>query len=402
MEDNKLLEVKVGIFVFLMVLLAGVVVFLIGKESNLFEQQVSLSTSFANVSGLKAGAPVRLSGLDVGVVTGIRFPDAAAQAKIDVFLKVRKDVTSRITTESVANIESRGLLGDKIIDITAETKGKPLAEGAVIPGATPRGLDNMIKTAEDIIAEARDATIKLKEIFVKLGDDKLHANIRDAVGSARNILKGVEDGKGLAHAVLFDEQYPEKVRSALTQFDRAASTIANIGGTVQDSIKSVKGVVDSARGVVDGVRTGDGALYQMIFGKEGKRLVEGVGSAVGGVKEIIDQVKKGRGLLHTLLFGEANTNFLADFNAAARDVKQIVSSVKSGKGTLGALLNDPSAYEDLKTILGNVKRNKVLKSLIRFAIEKEDVKQAGAIVEKPNGTRSVFGVLRVAVTLGWG
>ena len=42
-----------------------------------------------------------------------------------------------------------------------------------------------------------------------------------------------------------------------------------------------------------------------------------------------------------------------------------------GRGTVGALLKDPSVYEDLKLILGNVKRNKALRWLVRYTIEKD-------------------------------
>ncbi len=54
------------------------------------------------------------------------------------------------------------------------------------------------------------------------------------------------------------------------------------------------------------------------------------------------------------------------------DMKQIVADVRSGKGTLGALLVDPSVYEDLKLVLGNVERNKALRALVRYSIRRDE------------------------------
>jgi hypothetical protein len=41
-------------------------------------------------------------------------------------------------------------------------------------------------------------------------------------------------------------------------------------------------------------------------------------------------------------------------------------------GTLGGLLKDPTVYEDLNTVLGNVKRNTLFKALIRYTVEEDE------------------------------
>jgi len=59
-----------------------------------------------------------------------------------------------------------------------------------------------------------------------------------------------------------------------------------------------------------------------------------------------------------------------------------VAGVKAGKGTVGALLVDPSVYEDMKLVLGNVQRNDVLRALVRYSI-KQDEKKPAAEVKDP-------------------
>ena len=46
--------------------------------------------------------------------------------------------------------------------------------------------------------------------------------------------------------------------------------------------------------------------------------------------------------------------------------------MRAGKGTIGALMVDPSVYEDVKLLLGNVERNKALRALVRYSIEKDE------------------------------
>ena len=51
------------------------------------------------------------------------------------------------------------------------------------------------------------------------------------------------------------------------------------------------------------------------------------------------------------------------------DLRVVVANVRQGKGTIGGLLVDPSIYEDLKAIVGNVERNQVLRALVRYSIK---------------------------------
>ena len=68
----------------------------------------------------------------------------------------------------------------------------------------------------------------------------------------------------------------------------------------------------------------------------------------------------------------------ADLGSAAADVKKITSTIAKGEGTVGGLIADPTIYEDLRTVLGNVKRNRVLRALVRFTVNnREDLDQIG-------------------------
>jgi phospholipid/cholesterol/gamma-HCH transport system substrate-binding protein len=72
--------------------------------------------------------------------------------------------------------------------------------------------------------------------------------------------------------------------------------------------------------------------------------------------------------------------------AMTGDLRTIVANVKAGKGTVGALLVDPSIYEDLKVVLGNVERNDVLRALVRYSIKQDEKKpnvEVGATAGKP-------------------
>ncbi|MDB4996745.1 MAG: Mce family protein, partial [Myxococcaceae bacterium] len=85
----------------------------------------------------------------------------------------------------------------------------------------------------------------------------------------------------------------------------------------------------------------------------------------------------GNGLVHTLVYGDTDTQHLmTNVNAMSDDLREVVHGLKTGKGTLGALLVDPSVYEDIKAVVGNVERNQVLRALVRYSIKADETRPA--------------------------
>ena len=58
--------------------------------------------------------------------------------------------------------------------------------------------------------------------------------------------------------------------------------------------------------------------------------------------------------------------------------------MKQGQGTLGALVVDPTVYEQLVQVLGGVGRSRVLRALVRYAISRDDEKGTARVVDDKN------------------
>jgi len=92
------------------------------------------------------------------------------------------------------------------------------------------------------------------------------------------------------------------------------------------------------------------------------------------VATTLREVRQSNSFAHDLLYGskDGGAGALADLNQVAADLRAIVRDMRAGKGTIGALLVDPSVYEDLKRVLGNVERNEVLRSIVRYSIKQDE------------------------------
>ena len=84
-----------------------------------------------------------------------------------------------------------------------------------------------------------------------------------------------------------------------------------------------------------------------------------------------------------LTYGDAKPN-LGDPAVAARDIRDLTPKIKAGEGSLGGVINAPTVYEDLKEVLGNVKRNRILRELVRLSISNgENIDKMGKTTPAP-------------------
>src|SRR5258705_6784962 len=137
-------ELKIGIVSIVALVIASVLIFMVSGEGGFFWQRYSIKTIFSDIQGLKVGAPVRVSGVEVGAVKKMDF----VGDRVEVIMQVGKDQQSRITDRSTASLGSVSLLGEAAVDITANSQGTPVLEwGYVRSGPAPGSLSTAAEAA---------------------------------------------------------------------------------------------------------------------------------------------------------------------------------------------------------------------------------------------------------------
>lgn len=358
-EREKRIIVRAGLFVALGLALAGVVVFLIGKERNLFEKENVYTGAFENVDGLQLDSPVRLGGLQVGRVSSIAFADDLEDKRIIVKMEISKRFAERIREDSVARVTGRGVLGDKAIDISLGTPAKKaLANGGEIPTGTSGDISSLLKATGEMVDNAVKITRDLQSGVQAYTGPEVRDDVVAIVKGTRGIVDEIQNGKGLLHTLVYDKKASDDARALLA---RASDTAAKLDSAV-----------DRVDGLLADVKSGQGSLHALIYDKQIAQSIVELGGAADEVAKLIHDAKTSKdGAVYQLVYGDART-VLGDLGRAAADVKAITQKIREGEGSLGGIINDPTVYEDLKEVLGNVKRNRVLRELVRLSISNED------------------------------
>lgn len=231
MKPSKFTELKVGIFVVVILFLFGVGIFAIGSHQKYFQRQYTLLASFSNIKGLIVGAPVRLAGLTVGRVNAILFPDDPGAKTITVDLKINKGVQKRIREDSIASIQTMGLLGDKYVEISLGSSHlEVLPNGARIQSLDPIDLMEYATKLEEAIDAVNTILIDVREISGQ-----------------------IRGGKGLLHAILYDPAGGELVNN-----------LSVASGSADELMKDLSSAVKSVNNIVKKVERGEGSLGGII------------------------------------------------------------------------------------------------------------------------------------------
>jgi phospholipid/cholesterol/gamma-HCH transport system substrate-binding protein len=133
-------------------------------------------------------------------------------------------------------------------------------------------------------------------------------------------------------------------------------------------------------------RQGPGLLHTLLFDPKGPELLSSLTRTGEEVERFVRDLRQGEGLVPALLFNPDSAKILGDIQAAAAGMRQlsvdlqgtaagaremmadlqvVAERLRRGDGTLGALLDDPTVYEDLSALLRGANRSLLLRSLIR-------------------------------------
>ncbi|MDD4953986.1 MAG: MlaD family protein [Candidatus Omnitrophica bacterium] len=183
------LELKVGIFVFIGLVILAVFVLSIGNFRTWASgYKVSFTYNFAD--GMKLGAPVRFSGIDVGEVKKINliFDIKDVKTRVQVVCWVREKIN--IPVDSTVWVNTLGLLGEKYIEIMpGQDYAHCMANGDTLAGVDPIPMHTIVRKALDIAGNVDESIVRINKAEGTVGkllyDDKLYNELEALVTDIR-------------------------------------------------------------------------------------------------------------------------------------------------------------------------------------------------------------------------
>ena len=209
------LEVKVGIFAFIALIILTLAVFSI-SEIYIFRPGYQIKVNFSFASGITVGAPVRVAGIEAGEVKEVNLSYDENKGKARVTLSVWLDKGIKIPRDSLAHVSILGLIGEAYLEIVpGQDYAHLLKGGDLLIGCDPpstealmdvayrlgESFENFLGSADEVLDD--DTKVDLKET--------IH-NFREFSCSLKVITGRLERGEGKLGAWLKPKKTRKKTR----------------------------------------------------------------------------------------------------------------------------------------------------------------------------------------------
>ena len=182
MDDVKIFELKVGIFIMIGIAILFIIVFSIG-DINIVKKGYHIKVRFNFVDGIGGSAPVRLAGVGVGQIDGLKiyYDEKEKRTKAELNAWIKKGI--RIEEDSVATVNTLGFMGEKYMEVYPGISTKFLKEGDILMGKDPiqtskvvENLYNLSKSVETIVDKVKNGEGTIGKLFM---DEKLYNNLEE-------------------------------------------------------------------------------------------------------------------------------------------------------------------------------------------------------------------------------
>jgi len=203
---------RLGAFIVLTLLILALGVFVIGSQQYLFHSTYRLQTQFDNVTGLSAGADVQVGGVHSGTVRSILLPRRPGE-KVTVVMDVANATRDIVKQDSIASIQTEGLIGNQFIAISFGTPGQPdIHDGDTLQSQPPLQIGDLLKKANGLLDGSQAAidnttkmTAHLSAVSAKIdsgqgtvgalvNDRQLYSNLQDSTSSLRGTMTQAQAG----------------------------------------------------------------------------------------------------------------------------------------------------------------------------------------------------------------
>jgi phospholipid/cholesterol/gamma-HCH transport system substrate-binding protein len=325
-------ELRSGILTTVALVIAGVLIWLLSSQSNIFTTNFHLRTYLEDSEGLNANDPVRVNGILVGYIGAIRLSGSRDPKRtVEIDMVIQQKYLDQIPDDSKSAISSANLLGSKYINITKGSHPKHVEPAGEIQALPNQGIPEIMAQSTSLLAQFQtilgraDGLLAIVEngqgnIGKLIKDDALYDRLNATAGELQDLVKDVRNSNGTLSHLLYDPALYDDVRKPLQRIDDMLAQ----------------------------VQQGKGSLGKTLYDP---KLYDEALASITDVKGMLDGLKAGKGTAGKLLNDDEIAN---QIKLISQKVNTTLDKINSGQGTIGQLVVNPQLYDSLNGTMREV------------------------------------------------
>ena len=327
-KQLKWSQLKVGLTVIAAAITLGVLITLM-SGGGLFTSKITLKSYFFDAQGLRVGAPVRLSGVDIGNVKMIRVVPNRQKAPVEVVMKVSTKYSFNLRKDSKTLLSTAGVLGETLINIDSSTAtGPPAGDGDVLRSGEVTGYEDVMTAA--------NSSLQNMDVLLKRMD---------------RIIAFVESGQGSVGKLIYDPSLYNRVNATVGEFQKLVSEISegqgSLGKLIADDelYQKANGTIDKVNKMIDDLNAGNGTAGKLL---KDPTLYNNANETVNNFKELSADINAGKGALGKMAKDQEFANKLQN---TMNRLSDLTDRLNAGEGSAGKFLRDPALYNNTNQLL---------------------------------------------------
>jgi phospholipid/cholesterol/gamma-HCH transport system substrate-binding protein len=322
-------QLRVGLTVIVASVTLAVLLFLMSGTSGLFTARIILRSYFDNAEGLRDGAPVRLSGVDIGNVSKIMIARDRPLTPVEVTMKVSTKYSYDLRTDSVSSLDTAGVLGETYIDInSSEATGPPAKDGDVLPTQVHPDFNQVVRASQSTLE-----------------------NMNALIQRANDILAFAQSGKGSLGKAIYDPTLYNRLSATVADFQKIVDQVGSGEGSLgrlisrNDAYDKFIAMIDKMNGVIDDLQAGKGTAGKFL---KDPSVYNNANDTIANLKKMTDDINAGKGTLGKLTRDQELANKL---DTTITKLSQLTTELQAGQGTMGKLFKDETLYNNANTVM---------------------------------------------------
>ena len=306
-----------------------------------FTKRITLISYFDNAGGLRVGAPVRLSGVDIGNVSAIRVVNDKDKriTPVEIVMKVSTKYGFNLRRDSVTSLDTAGVLGETFLDIDSSQAIGPLAQdGDTLPILQHPDFNEVVRSSQ--------STLQNMDALLKRAD---------------RILAFAESGKGSLGKLIYDPSLYDQISQMVKQFQGVVDEIAKGQGSLgklinsNDAYDKFIATLDKMNAVVDDLQAGKGTAGKLL---KDPVLFDNTNKAMANVRQLTDDINAGKGAIGKMTHDQ---EFADHLQTLMNNLAALSERLQKGEGTAGMLFKDPALYNNSNQML--IETRELLKAI---------------------------------------
>ncbi len=290
MDKTLKKNILLGFFVLVGMTLFIAGIFLVGSKNEMFSKTFPISAKFTNATGLKPGSNIRYNGVKVGIVKSVNLIN---DTLVQVDMQIEESKRHFILSTAIAAIASDGLMGDKIVNISAgKGAGAEVRNGDLLQANNPLNTDKVLLTLS-----------------------QSNENIRVITENLKTLTADINSNNGPVQLLYKDGAMAQNLKRSFGNLDAITNKVLNVSSSLQN--------------ITSQIQHGNGALGEII---NDSSLSKNLSYTMGKLKETSDAL-----------------------NTASGQLSKTIGHANSGKGALNMLLTDTTFSATVQQSMINIK-----------------------------------------------